>query len=362
LPSGCVFQLDQVVRGRVLESLKRAMATAAILAAELRQVAGASAQAGSGVTLGHFLDETGRDVDDVYERAGGWSTLRSNAGIGEKIDEDTEDLSGRLKRLLHTDDATRLLLWKNAAGAEQAAANPVYARRLSMVDFQLNERGILREAADVPKWLFDRAPIRDELSQLSDVLTERIGLADETDPVAEWPLALHRHYKRREIVAAVGFVMPGKKGVAPQAGILGLPDEKRETLFVTLDKSGSSFSPTTRDRDYAISPTLFHWETQSAACISRPSGRRYLESPQNGWSFFLFVRSDPESPYAFLGPVVLEAASGQRRSADRHHVAPGARDDRRAVRAVRDARAGLSGRAPRVASHSRRMLGVAAVA
>ncbi len=181
-----------------------------------------------------------------------------------------------------------------------------------MLAFQLNHRGVLREPASVASWLFERAPIRTELAQLSDVLSERIGLADETYPVAEWPLLVHRHYTRREIVAAVGFVKPGKKGVTPQSGILMLPEEKREILFVTLDKSASSFSPTTRYRDYAISPTLFHWETQSKARAASPTGRRYLDSPDNGWTFFLFVRSDPDAPYAFLGPVALEASSGDR--------------------------------------------------
>lgn len=130
--------------------------------------------------------------------------------------------------------------------------------------------------------------------------------------VAEWPLALHRHYARREIVAAIGFVKPGEKGVTPQSGILMLHDEKREILFVTLDKSATSFSPSTRYRDYAVSPTMFHWETQSAASVGRASGRRYLDSPSNGWTFFLFVRSDPDAAYAFLGPVTLDAWRGDR--------------------------------------------------
>ena len=309
LPSGCVFQLDRVVRDQVLGSLKQAVATAATLARELRELTGA--EAGSELTLGAFLEGSGRELEDVY-RAGGWTTLRARAGVAEKVDEDTEDLSRRLDWLLHTDDATRLALWKNASGAEGATADPVYARRLTMLDFQLNHRGVLRDSADVASWLTERAPIRAELSQLADVLSERIGLADERYPVAEWPLALHRHYTRREIVAGVGFVKPGKKGVTPQSGILMLPEERREILFVTLDKSASSFSPSTRYRDYAISPMLFHWETQSAASVSRPSGRRYLDSPKNGWSFFLFVRSDPDAPYAFLGPVMLESSSGDR--------------------------------------------------
>ena len=89
-------------------------------------------------------------------------------------------------------------------------------------------------------------------------------------------------------------------------------NSQRELLFVTLDKSGSRFSPTTRYRDYAIGRDLFHWESQSAASVTRPSGRRYIESPGNGWSFFLFVRCAPDSPYAFLGPVLFESHTGDR--------------------------------------------------
>ncbi|MBX3192838.1 MAG: DUF3427 domain-containing protein [Labilithrix sp.] len=307
LPSGCVFQLDAVVRERVLSSLKRAVANAATLTKELRDVA--ATDAGADVTLARFLDESGRDLEDVYQ-AGGWTTLRARAGLAQDVDEEATDLSRRLDWLLHTDDATRLRVWKDALAA--SARDPDYARRLTMLDFQLNHRGVIRDPAASAQWLYERAPIRDELAQLADVLSERIGLAEEKYPVAGWPLALHRHYARREIVAAIGFVKPGEKGVTPQGGILKLNEEKREILLVTLDKSASSFSPSTRYRDYAISPTLFHWETQSAASVSRPSGRRYLESPGNGWSFYLFVRTDPDAPYAFLGPVKLESATGDR--------------------------------------------------
>lgn len=310
LPSGCVFQLDAVVAKQVLFSLKKAVASAAVLARELREISAAGA-AGGEVRLARFLEESGREVEDVY-RAGGWTALRARAKIAENVDEETADLSRRLDWLLHTDDATRLNLWKTPPAPEAPSTDASYLRRLTMLEFQLNHRGVLREPTDGAKWLFDREPIRDELAQLADILIERIGLAEERYPVAEWPLALHRHYTRREIVAGVGFVRPGAKGITPQGGILKLADHKRELLLVTLDKSASSFSPSTRYRDYAISPTLFHWETQSAASVSRPSGRRYLDSPGNGWSFFLFVRTDPDAPYAFLGPAQLESSSGDR--------------------------------------------------
>ena len=113
-------------------------------------------------------------------------------------------------------------------------------------------------------------------------------------------------------MAAIGFAKAGYKGKNPQGGILKLEEQKREILLVTLDKSGATFSPTTSYRDYAISPTLFHWETQSIASVSRPSGRRYLDSAKTGWTFHLFVRSNRDSAYAFLGPARYVSHTGDR--------------------------------------------------
>lgn len=42
------------------------------------------------------------------------------------------------------------------------------------------------------------------------------------------------------------------------------------------------------------------------------AGRRYLESPDNGWRFQLFVRTTKGTPYRACGPVMLECAEGQK--------------------------------------------------
>ena len=36
-----------------------------------------------------------------------------------------------------------------------------------------------------------------------------------------------------------------------------------DLFFVTLNKADEDYTPTTRYQDYPISPTLFHWESQS---------------------------------------------------------------------------------------------------
>src|SRR5690606_38999778 len=76
------------------------------------------------------------------------------------------------------------------------------------------------------------------------------------------PLRVHARYTRVEILAAFG-VGTSAKVDAWQTGVYFVPDAKADLLAFTLDKSGGGFSPTTRYQDYAISPSLVHWQSQS---------------------------------------------------------------------------------------------------
>ncbi|MEP6561083.1 MAG: DUF3427 domain-containing protein, partial [Nakamurella sp.] len=75
--------------------------------------------------------------------------------------------------------------------------------------------------------------------------------------------------------------------------------------------------PTTMYRDYAISPTLFHWESQSTTSVDSPTGRRYLHHREMGSSILLFVRQQKKDemgtePYMFLGPANYVSHAGDR--------------------------------------------------
>jgi superfamily II DNA or RNA helicase/HKD family nuclease len=313
LPSGCTLQLDAVARDEILRSLRSTLAGARRLTAELRELASDGARP----RLAQFLAQTGRDLDDVYD-AGGWTTLQRNADLvtaahGEDPEE-LDDLSRRIGLLQHIDEPDRIRSYRDIlrASIEPRPLTDHERRRLVMLDSQLHHRGVLRAAEETIEYFVARPTIVRELVELGEVLEDRVGLADQILPVSEWSLALHRHYSRREIAAAVGYVEAGDKNISLQGGILQLKEQQRELLFVTLDKSGKAFSPTTRYRDYAISPELFHWETQAAASVRRPSGRRYLDSATNGWSFFLFVRTDPGAAFAFLGAIRYESHAGDR--------------------------------------------------
>ena len=63
-----------------------------------------------------------------------------------------------------------------------------------------------------------------------------------------------------------------------------------DLFFVTLEKAEGHCSPSTMYRDYAISPELFHWESQSTTSVQSPTGQRYLQHRAEGTHVFLFVR------------------------------------------------------------------------
>ena len=93
--------------------------------------------------------------------------------------------------------------------------------------------------------------------------------------------------------------------------MLALQDRKTELLFVTLDKK-EGYHERIAYHDYAISSELFHWQSQNSAGPDTTAGKRYLQSPSNGWAFQLFVRLNRGSPYRACGPVTLERAEGAR--------------------------------------------------
>ena len=51
---------------------------------------------------------------------------------------------------------------------------------------------------------------------------------------------------------------------------------------MTLEKSEREYSPSTLYKDYAISPALFHWESQSTTTEPSKTGQRYIHHRNRG--------------------------------------------------------------------------------
>jgi hypothetical protein len=108
---------------------------------------------------------------------------------------------------------------------------------------------------------------REELIQLLELLTERpLKQPQRRLHPLPWalpvPLRVHGHYSRAEIEAAFGVLSDDAPWIHRE-GVLAHQPSATDLLFITLRKSEALFSPSSRYRDLALAPALFHWESQS---------------------------------------------------------------------------------------------------
>jgi hypothetical protein len=316
LPPGCHIHLEKVTREQVLQSLRSAMLqTWRRLRTELQ--AYVALRGRGNVRLADFLREQALELDEIYRDSGksGWTALKREAGLLQDTPQAEDEYFGkRLSGLLHMNDPEHLELLQRVVTPdfETEALTPTERLRLQMLAYQID--GQHRQAGtgeDFHTRLTHSSVIREEVGELAGVLQSRSTLRHRPIPgVADLPLCLHASYEIREVLTAAGW-LTAERRIPFQAGVLPLPERRVELLFATLDKS-SGFHDRIAFHDYAISAERFHWQTQNSAGPDTTAGRRYLESPENGWTFQLFVRLRKGEPYRACGPVVRESAEGDR--------------------------------------------------
>jgi hypothetical protein len=158
--------------------------------------------------------------------------------------------------------------------------------------------------------------VRDELAAVVDLAFDASHHHpwELTGSLADIPLRVHARYQREEVLAALDYASLQRKPNSFREGVLYVPHLKADAFFITLRKSEADYSPTTMYRDYPISPTLFHWESQSTTSLASETGKRYLSGSSH---VLLFVREQQKdefgtTPYLFLGPAHYMSHTGER--------------------------------------------------
>jgi hypothetical protein len=252
------------------------------------------------ITLDLFLNESGLEPLDVYKN-GSWSDLKRSAGLPVATPGPQEKRLGEaLHRLLHIDDPLRLAAYRD--WLQGRAADPRLITALVHTLWTSEKPFDLEDAAT--RMRAHPAIVSDAL-ELLDVLEAR---ADHlTIPWSGAPLSIHARHSLVEILSAFGRITPEKFYQHREGPYYDKPTGT-DMFFVTLEKSERDYSPTTMYKDYAISPTQFHWESQSITTQKSPTGQRYIRQREHGGNVLLFVRQRKGQdgltmPYTFLGPV-----------------------------------------------------------
>jgi len=310
LPAGCSFDLDPVARDIVLSSIRAAIPSAwRERCAELRAL--------GDISLGEYLESTGLELEDIYAGGHSWSEMCREAGLPTAPAGPAENVLLRaVGRLLHIDNDERLDTYPLLLGRDQPPRlddlSPREQRLLRMLISSLTSLNSSGRFADAVAEVWAHPQVRAELAEVLGLLRERVPYLGYPLGLPEVPLALHSRFTRTEVFAAFGLGA-GAKPPTWQTGVWWEPKSQTDLFAFTLDKSVGGFSPTTRYRDYAISPELIHWESQSATATDSVMGRRYIRQGQDRTNVVLFARlRTTDRAFWCLGPASYVSHEGDR--------------------------------------------------
>ncbi|ORB28014.1 DUF3427 domain-containing protein [Mycolicibacterium parafortuitum] len=312
LPSGSQIVLDEVAERIVLENVRQQVAPKkATLVSEIR--------AHPDDQLSSYLQESGRALEDILRTDRSWTTLCRDAGkLGPQPDPRESELVKRVKALAHVDDHRRAQAYR----ALLAGGAMTEQRLADMLFYSLFPKGGGFDSAAAGLDVLRGEEVAAEMRQVVDIAFDAAhrsthALGDLIPELADVPLALHATYSREEILAGLGWVAQKRTPSTMREGVAWCPAVNADAFLITLKKTDTDYSPTTMYRDFALSPDLFHWESQSTTSAASPTGQRYIHHRERGSHILLFVREAKTNalgaaPYIFLGPADYVSHEGDR--------------------------------------------------
>ena len=319
LPAGCAIRMERVAQQRVLENIRQSLyLRRPQIVMDLKELA---RNLGRVPSIAEALDYLQTDLDELLKR-GLWSRLLADALLVAPVsDPDETQLAKGIRRFAHVDDPRQmrfLLGWLRECTDD--GANVVWpGRRLTMLFTTLfGDKGTGQSLAEATERLRNNASAcRDLIAVLEWRLLTAHMPFEKVLPDVSGPLALHAAYTRDEVLVGLGhWTMDRRPGL--REGVLHLPQQRVDAFFVTLHKTEDAYSPTTMYEDYAISESLFHWQSQNTTSVDSPTGQRYIRHLEMGYTPLLFVREYKESrghlsaPYVYLGPAEYVSHQGSR--------------------------------------------------
>lgn len=334
LPSGSQIVLDRVAQKVVLDNIKAQLRfTRAQLVRDIASYAETELEA--------YLERSGNDVKTIYRSTrDSWTGYLRQAGlieglspletvlrgkIGELSDAEEKKLLGRMAALIHVDDPERAAAYSMLVApeapryAELGMREQAFARMLFYTLW--DDGGGFRTYDDGLDHLRGYQFVCREIRQVVKlgVAASKHAAKSLGAGLQHIPLLSHATYRREEVLAALRYgSLEQGKNVQHREGVAWCPATSTDAFFVTLNKDDKKHSATTMYKDYAISPELFHWESQNATSPTSTTGRRYIDRASHGSRVLIFTRDTAGDetgltvPYTCLGQVDYVQHAGER--------------------------------------------------
>ena len=309
LPRGCYIEFEKKAKEYILENLKQTNNDKNTLIANIRTF---EADTGKALTLSNFLDEYNLTLYDFYRQDGNRSLYRMKkwADNLDVFHDVSNDIYKKFIGLFHVNSIKLLDFWidyieKGHAvytDAERLMRNMLYYSFFKKHPKQMGFNNI----ADGIRYVLSEDFVREEALDILKYNRSRVDfISVQNEYDYSCPLELHCSYNTSQIMAAFDYF---NENSSPEfrEGVKYFEKLKTDIFLINLNKSEKDFSPSTMYDDYAVTPTLFHWQSQSGDKQSSPKIQRYINQGETGNVVSLFVREYKKngsytSPYVFLG-------------------------------------------------------------
>jgi hypothetical protein len=303
LPLGCSIILEKKAKEFILENIKSA--TSLNRSQLIQKIRNFEFQSVLPLTLSNFLHHYNIPIQAIYKR-GSWKRLCQEAGKLNSLDGTNEKEITRAigNKWLSTscNNYFRFIL-KLAKNNFKYPTRPISKEEEIMLlmlhyDIWQNPGGFnsLEESINA---IGKNLQLVQEIIEVMEFLLDKIDFIEkEIDLPYSQPIKLHGRYTREQILTAFGFSSFDKKA-SNREGVANNKELNTELLFIDLIKSEEDFSPTTMYNDYAVSDTLFHWQSQNATTPESSKGLSYISHQASNKHILLFIREKSTDQYGY---------------------------------------------------------------
>lgn len=322
LPLGCSIVLEKKTKETILENIKKAMSLN--VNQLITKIINYKHHTTLPLTLNNFMKLNSISLESIYKKDN-WSRLCQRAGVLDDFDalNEKQIYSAIKNKWFSTNSISYFEFILNLAKKDF---------KINVKDFSENESSMLlmlhydiwQNAArfnsleESINTIGKNKILVNEIIEVLEILIDRIDFKEiEINLPYNQPLKLHARYTRDQILVAFKMSTFEKKS-SNREGAAENKNLNTEILFINLVKSEEDFSPTTMYDDYAISETLFHWQSHNAYGPETTKGLSYMNHLENNKKILLFVREKATDEngntmgYVFIGEANFIESEGSK--------------------------------------------------
>ena len=322
LPLGCSIVLEKKAKDTILENIKRA--TTLNVNQLITKIQNFQHQTTLPLTIQNFIELNTIKLEAIYKKDS-WSRLCERAGVIDDFENVNEKqiYSAISKKWLSTNSTSYFnFILKLAKQHFQISLNDFSENEQKMLlmlhyDVWQNAGGFKSLEESINQIGKNKVLVK-EIIEVFEILIDRIDFKEiDIDLPYNQPLKVHARYTRDQILTAFGLSTFDKKS-SSREGAAENKELNTEILFINLIKSEENFSPTTMYDDYAISETLFHWQSHNAYGPETNKGISYIKHSENNKKILLFVREKANDEngntmgYVFIGEGNFKETEGSK--------------------------------------------------